>query len=155
MTPEQRDRSRTLKMRNTRRLRQQTTEQELRGAGLNPLPVAAERSERLLRKITKSSPVADLTERKDWQEEVRRFAVSRFGLTIAALWDWDGVEPMWRLAGASVSRHPSHLAQLYPSGFWLSDDDDRCVLVVDLDFNESDQRLVARTTELTLADAED
>jgi hypothetical protein len=115
--------------------------------------VSDERSDRLLANLKLVSPVADLQPCEDWKRAVGDFAVGRFGLTVGRLWDWEGEMPMFRMAAVSLRERVRALADVFPSGFWLVDDDDRQAIVVDLDFDEDAQLTVAHLKEVELFDA--
>jgi hypothetical protein len=155
MTPDQSQRSAPLKRRNLRRLQRPLVEQSLRELGFNPSLVADSRTERLLAGLRSSFRSESLVEEAHWTEQASQFAAGRFGLTIMRLWDWDGDMPMFRVAAASVERSARQLGGIFSSGFALIDDDDRHTLVVDLDFDEDEQKLVGRLAEIDLEHAED
>ena len=74
-------------------------------------------------------------------------------MTVTDLWDWDGDTPMYRIAAKTIEKHPDRLAQLFPSGFAIIDDEDRQSLMVDFDFDENTQKLIAQIAEFELDDA--
>jgi hypothetical protein len=150
MTTDRSQRAALLKTRNLRRLQRPLVEEPLRELGFNPILVGDGRAERLLVGLKSGFCSERLADEVDWPQRVGRFARGRFGLTIARLWDWDGGMPMFRVAAASIAHDPQLLAQVYPSGFVLVDDDDRRTLVVDLEFDEDEQKLIGRIDELEL-----
>ena len=155
MTPDHSQRSTLLKRRNIRRMEWPLVEQALRGLDFNPSLVADSRTERLLAALKRSSSSERLVEESNWTERASQFASGRFGLTVIRYWDWDGDSPMFRVAAASIERDATRLANIFPSGFALVDDDDQHTLVVDLDFDEDDQKLIGRVAEIELEYAKD
>ena len=153
MTPEQRERTKLLKTRNIRRLQQPAIENGLRELGFNPILVADDRCERLNARLAAYFHSDRLEEHSDWPELVAQFAAGCFGLTITDLWDWDGDTPMYRVAAKTIEKHPERLGQVFLSGFALIDDEDRHSLMVDLDFDENEQKLIASLAEYELTNA--
>jgi hypothetical protein len=149
MTPSQLRHSQLLKLRNARRLAWTELASGFAKLGLSAQRVTDETHERIVDAFRKLDPVIRLVRDDLWLDHARRLAENEFSIMVGDPWEID-VHPIARVAGPALADRLAGLADLFSSGFYLSDRAASRFLIVNFDEDSDSGEMLAESAALGL-----
>jgi hypothetical protein len=137
VSPEQKQRSELLKLRNSRHLEVKKL-CSLLPDGLRFAPLEDERAENLLAKISASVRTNELELTSDWRREFAHFLSGRSKIVIAELWDWEGSRGLLEVSAKDAKAWADAIHEIYNGCIIAIDAAADQVFVTDLDWNRLD-----------------
>ena len=149
MTPSQLQHSQLLKMRNARRLAWTELARGFAKLGLSAQRITDETHERIVDAFRKLDPVTRLVRDDLWLDQARRLAENEFSIMVGDPWEIDA-HPIARVAGPALVESLGALADLFPSGFYLSGPSASRFLIVNFDEDTDCGEMLAECAALGL-----